>query len=235
VSRFVIVLIVSGCASENDKGATLIDSDVVTDDTGTGQVITDTSGDSGDSGNSTDSGNDTGAGTDTDSGEDTAAPTEEICDGQDNDADGEIDEEDVCEHAVLNYEGHAYLFIDTDMAWAVARDACEALGYTLVKLESEEENAWVHEQVYTGEDDIGLLKAHTWIGLSDPGASWEWGWTDGDAPVYEYWSGEVVKDGFGTTHFGQAAAYGDHSWPHWLVSPANWEYRAVCESNGDGR
>ena len=131
-----------------------------------------------------------------------------------------------------SYEGHAYLFVDIDMAWALARDLCEGLGYTLVKIEDEAENAWLHEQIYTAEDGEGLLKAHTWIGLSDPSASWAWAWTDGEAPSYEYWSGEVIKDGFGTTHFGQAAAFGDHDWPHWLVSPANWEYRAVCESDG---
>jgi hypothetical protein len=227
VSRFVILPLLLSCASEHDKGSVLIDSDVV-DDTGTGQVITDTSADSGDSGG--DSGDSGG-----DSGGDTAVPTEEICDGLDNDGDGEIDEEDVCEDPVLNYEGHAYLFIDTDMAWAVARDACQALGYSLVKIESKEENTWVHEQIYTGEDDIGLLKGHTWIGLSDSGATWDWTWTDGEEPSFEYWSGEVVKDGYGTTHFGQAAAYGDHTWPHWLVSPGNWEYRAVCESDGEAR
>jgi hypothetical protein len=232
VRRLLPLIGLLACASENDKGPDLVEEEIQFDDTGehsdtgsdTGSDVSDDTGSGGDSGSD---GGDSGE----DSGEVTG-PADEICDGLDNDLDGEIDEEDICDHPVLNHDGHAYLFIDTDMAWALARDACQELGYDLVKLESEAENAWVHEQVYPAEDDVGLLKAHTWIGLSDPSATWSWSWTDGDGLDFEFWSGEIVKDGYGTTHFGQAAAFGDHATPHWLVSPANWEYRSVCESDG---
>ena len=240
--RTLLLLPLLACGATTDKDSDPVEGAVLSEDSGHRQGAEDTAAvDTGASGSDTggstdDSGQDSGA-EDSGSGDsdEPGKPTEEICDGQDNDLDGEIDEDDVCASPVLNYDGHAYMFVDTAMAWAVARDACEAMGYHLVQIDDEAENIWVHEQIYPGTDGVGWLSSHTWIGLSDASADWSWVWTDGSTPSYDYWSGEVITDGYGTTHYGQAAAYGDYAWHHWLVSPANWEYRAVCESDGGSR
>ena len=111
----ISLLFLCACSSVTDKAVEPVEGTVQSGDTGyrTGaddSGPTDTAaGDTADSGTDTASQIDDSGGSDT---EEPVEPSEEICDGLDNDLDGEIDEDGVCSQTVLNRNGHAYLFID---------------------------------------------------------------------------------------------------------------------------
>jgi hypothetical protein len=174
-------------------------------------------------------GGEDGGGTGSDGGD-----PEEICNGLDDDGDGLIDEDDVCGEPVETEpeSGHAYLFLLTGYTWHGAQSYCRSIGYDLVTIDSQDENDWLHEAIYDGDDGAGHLNVNTWIGYQEAVGATAWTWSDGTTPAFEAWSGETLEDDYGTVTFGQAAAFHDYTTAHWEEVPANWVYAAVCESSG---
>jgi hypothetical protein len=179
-------------------------------------------------------GGEDGGGTGGEDGGGTGSTPSEICNGLDDDGDGLIDEDDVCGEPVETEpeSGHAYLFLLTGYSWHAAQTYCRSIGYDLVTIDSEEENDWLHEAIYDGEDGVGYLNVNTWIGYQEAVGASAWTWSDGTPAGFESWSGDVTEDDYGTVYYGQAAAFADHTTAHWEEVPATWVYAAVCESSG---
>jgi len=231
---------------EDTAGVDLPDDDTATDDTAddTGGEDTgsedgggedgsddgggdDGTGDDGGDGGTGDDGGDGGAGDD--GGDDSSTP-EEICNGVDDDGDGEIDE-DACPDVVVTdpATGRAYMVVETPMMWFDAEAYCTAYGYTLATIDDEAENLYVWELIFDGEDGVSTVNAHTWVGLhEDVGGSWEW--SAGDAVAYTAWGGLEITDDYGTPTYGQAAAIGDEDTALWFEAPQTWFHHAICES-----
>lgn len=107
---------------------------------------------------------------------------EEICDGKDNNCDGETDENDVCPCPFESFEGKGYFFCGTARKWRNSVDDCLAIGAELVAISSQEENTFVAEQANARTD------GKWWIGLNDRDTEGEYVWSSGASFDFEAWN-----------------------------------------------
>ena len=100
-------------------------------------------------------------------------PTAEICNGRDDDCDGELDEACPCD-VVAGDGGSVYLVCtDSPRAWGAARDACRAVdGFDLVMIGSAAEDGLVWREASARD------AAAFWIGLYEPMPG-VYAWVDG--------------------------------------------------------
>ena len=168
-----------------------------------------------------------GAGTETCSGGawgGCTAPTPgtETCNGVDDDCDGTIDEGGVCTCAVRYNAGSTYLFCDTRAAWTTARDACAAVGYTLVTIDSATENTWV------GTTAFGISDSDWWIGLNDIAVENTHVWVSGSTSTYRAWqTGE--PSGRGEDCAAIVNGSGSETRGQWVEGDCASTIRYVCE------
>ena len=119
--------------------------------------------------------------------------------------------------------------VTTHMSWPDAAAYCTSVGYHLVTIEDATETNTVWELIYSGTDGIGHIEAHTWIGYNEPyGGAWQW--HDGSTSTYDNFDGEVITETYGSTTYGQAAAFGDSTDQGWHEAPQTWRYASVCET-----
>ena len=75
--------------------------------------------------------------------------------------------------------------------WEEAQANAEALGGSLVTIDSEEENEWIAEQFY-GDDKVSDLIADRgaafWTGLNDKDSEGNWSETSGESNEYRNWA-----------------------------------------------
>lgn len=135
-------------------------------------------------------------------------PIGELCNGKDDDCDGNIDEgAGVCgDCTVSTYSGHTYMFCTSPKEWADARTSCSNRGYHLVTMNSDEENTWVFSQ---------LPSTYWWIGANDLTTEGTWTWVDGTAWSYtNWWGGEPNNKGNEDcgeiNYLGRGAKWNDH-------------------------
>jgi hypothetical protein len=95
----------------------------------------------------------------------------EICDGRDNDCNGATS--DVCPPlcAGFTYDAHAYMVCGGQSSHADATLACESVGMRLARIDDEDENDAIVENM------AGL--EYAWIGGSDQVVEGTWVWSDG--------------------------------------------------------
>ena len=94
----------------------------------------------------------------------------EACNGVDDDGDGQVDEDDVCDCRAAENGASTYYFCDAQVGWHDAAQACAALGHELVRIDGELENAWL---AFEG------APLNRWIGLTDAAVEGDWRWVDG--------------------------------------------------------
>jgi len=115
---------------------------------------------------------------------------EEICDGIDNNGDGNIDEEG-CECIQVNNFDNSYLFCNnTPLSWDDAEAYCNTYGYNLVTITTDIEDEWLEES--TSVYSVG----YAWTGLRKDSLDDQWKWTSGLQVLYTDWRhNEPSSDG----------------------------------------
>jgi hypothetical protein len=119
----------------------------------------------------------------------------EVCDGLDNDCDGQADEGATCaaECAGFTLEDHGYMYCSIAVSRAEALGRCSLEGMRLVWIETREENDALVENIIGAdvpapEDNDELL---TQIGASDAEDEGEWLWVGNDVSPDgpQFWQG----------------------------------------------
>jgi hypothetical protein len=83
------------------------------------------------------------------------------------------------------FSGHAYEHCDAPVTFADAAADCGARGLRLVKIETEDEQIWVHSMIPAADQSNNSTKLWRWIGGDDQVTVGDWRWSDGEA----FWSG----------------------------------------------
>jgi hypothetical protein len=115
---------------------------------------------------------------------------EELCDGQDNDCSGEVDENACTECEYFYLQGYTYQLCEEKLEWTEAQDACRNWGYALITIDSEEEDILLTEQIVENDFDS------TWIGYNDRGEGNEddFSWIGAEGTGYENWADNEPND-----------------------------------------
>lgn len=103
---------------------------------------------------------------------DACAATAEVCNGKDDDCNDKIDDRPgICPQPVVDWRGHAYMFVPVESSWPMARQACARYGYHLVTIDDPMENAFLVAS--------GMQRSAAnawWIGFSDRQREGVWVW-----------------------------------------------------------
>ena len=151
----------------------------------------------------------------------------EICDGIDNDCNGNIDSNTLCK-SELSYcrlrrrQGSSYLFCRNNRTWSVAKGECASLGYQLATINDSGENTWIDGQV-----DFFASSRRWWIGYNDITLEDYWDW-DGPFSTYTNWgSGEPNDAGSGE----DCVLLNQSSGGEWNDASCSTSTYFVCEAN----
>jgi hypothetical protein len=125
--------------------------------------------------------------------------------------------------------GRCYERFVTALPWTAAQAACQALGGTLAKIESAQENAVL----------VGLIgQADHWIGGTDAASEMTWVWYDGTPFVFTNWRSGEPNDGSGNfpedcaiIEGDQGGTWDDRPCATGGVGPIG-EYAYLCERAG---
>ena len=133
----------------------------------------------------------------------------EVCDGVDNNCDGQVDPATTCPCDSDVYDGHVYLFCQSVKNWYDASNACQSYGnFSLVEIEDDVENDWIWQKVQSVASGywwwIGYtnINAYPW---QEPSGGWTWGnssdtytnWANGQPD--DYWGNEDCAHMYGSS------------------------------------
>ena len=122
----------------------------------------------------------------------------EVCNGRDDDCDGEIDEQGVCGEAVTTCDGTGFFIFETTAMWSTSRTSCRGVeGYDLAVVDGEWPciaaglAAELTQDVWIGKNDIDANDSWVWSAttLEEPNAT---EWDVGEPGTFGTWTGECV-------------------------------------------
>ncbi len=146
----------------------------------------------------------------------------EVCDGIDQDCDGDQDDGNVCPCDVEYYGGDAYLFCETASPWTTAQSTCSGVGYHMLTVDDATENAWADSTADT------YSTGKWWIGFNDRTTEGTWVWESGSSSTYTNWRGGEPNDSGGNEDCAQLNRYTDQTWND---EPCSSSFRFICEAN----
>ncbi len=214
-----LLLLTIGCVESDppvpgDSGTVATDSGPDTGDSGT--VATDSGPDTGDSGNTPrdrdGDGRLAGEADCDDNDPEVYQGADELCDGKDNDCDGDIDADEGCPCDLVRRQNETYLFCESKLNWVAAENTCALYGYELVSIEDDDENAWIDGQREERLTEGGETLGRSWIGLSDRAEEGLFVWIDGREPTYVNWSGDEPNNASGNEDCGGMWDKGTGQW-----------------------
>jgi hypothetical protein len=161
----------------------------------------------------------------------------ELCNGQDDDCDAEVDEGGCaagCLGFVLDAANHGYMFCGgrgRRTQWAYAKQACADEGLRLAWIETAQENAALRTQL-----DLLTMDTAVFIGATDAVVENEWQWDTGAS----FWIGEAdgnpVANAFSAWGYGLPNSDGMEDCGSFNPNDGTWNdqscyenYAYVCE------
>ena len=155
----------------------------------------------------------------------------EICDGADNDCDGEADEEAVCSGCDgKQFDNHLYLYCADELDWTAAQTFCRDLGMDLATSSYAEEDAWMAAAALA----YGLDAHGWWFGFNDIALEGTFVWSSGEEVVYTNWYGNEPNDAGGEDCTSVLRYFGGDQWNDYKCDVAS---PYICEDldlDGDG-
>jgi len=191
---------------------------------------TSTGGSGGTGGSTSDTGNGGSGGTNGETTSSGCVEAEEVCDGLDNDCDGDADEDYVCDDTSygcqgFEFGGHGYMYCARPASYEEAAVQCDGQGMTLVQIDSAPENDELVAQASAGwsggNDGTGGSGSGTtwgggtrttggeeeqevfWTGGSDDAIEGDWIWIGSGTPFWEGDADGNAVDG-AYTNWGEA-------------------------------
>ncbi|XP_065327734.1 hepatic lectin-like [Pelmatolapia mariae] len=144
-----------------------------------------------------------------------------------------------CEEGWELHGGKCYYFSISKSSWNKSRDECRAKGGDLVKIDSREEQTFLHRRL---TDVMTEAEDKFWIGLTDSAVEGRWVWVDG-SPLdqsLQFWSGKEPDNWKG--HNGEhpdgedCARMGDKGGAYalewWFDAYCSDPHRSICEKAG---
>jgi hypothetical protein len=147
----------------------------------------------------------------------------ELCDGVDNDCDGQVDDGAVCACNAQRFEARNYLFCLQVASWTDARDFCARTGYHLTSIRTRAADQFLAKVT------AGYANARWWIGLNDRQQEGRYVWQAGTPVSYLNW-GAGEPNNSGNEDCGELNRFGSDG--GWNDEPCGGALPFVCESGG---
>jgi hypothetical protein len=126
-------------------------------------------------------------------------PSDEVCDGIDNDCDDVVDSAGACPEGCGGFTlaDHAYIFCGEEVDRGIALTRCGAEGMKLAWIETPEENAALLTSIGALDVPVPAGQLRVQIGASDSDNEDEWIWVGNAAAFdgFQFWDGNSVDDG----------------------------------------
>ncbi|XP_071355696.1 CD209 antigen-like protein E [Trachinotus anak] len=138
-----------------------------------------------------------------------------------------------CEGGWEQHGEMCYLFSNWSTPWTESRDRCKQQGGDLVKIDSEEEQRFLAQQL---REKMSTAADKFWIGLTDSKTEGEWLWVDGSRldTSLSYWSNKEPDnwtgdnpDGEDCVRMGEKGA--GHDLKCWFDKSCEANQKSICE------
>lgn len=138
-------------------------------------------------------------------------PSEEVCDGLDNDCDDAIDPDGTCDDECAGFalEGRGYMYCADTVSRGNAEQGCDGAGMHLVWLETPEESEALRDLIAEAglPAPTGNAELLTQIGGSDAATEGQWTWVGNGAIAdgFQFWQGGAGGQAVGGAYVEWAA------------------------------